>query len=164
VKSFDCPVLRVINTVVPWSTNHVLGIGMNYPEIAIWVNGGTKDSILYNGLKMASVAKPSECLGFADAGSVASPRNTNPDLWQPDPAAGGASGGGVPMFDTPSDYANFPTYTYMVTIPRHNGRLNGIFMDGHAQIIRNSSIGYKYNRTDARSLWARNHNGLNFDD
>jgi prepilin-type N-terminal cleavage/methylation domain-containing protein/prepilin-type processing-associated H-X9-DG protein len=158
VKAFDCPVLTVINTVVPWSTNHVLGIGMNYPEIAIWVNNDPG----YWGLKMSSVAKPSDCLGFADAGSVASPRNSNPDLWQPDPACGGMTGGGGVMFDSPSDYANFATFTGGLTVPRHNGRLNGIFMDGHAQIIRNSSIGYKYNRTDDRALWARNHNGLNY--
>jgi prepilin-type processing-associated H-X9-DG protein len=49
-------------------------------------------------------------------------------------------------------------------MPRHSGRLNAIFMDGHAQAIRNSSIGYKFNRTDDRALWARDHNGLKYTD
>jgi prepilin-type N-terminal cleavage/methylation domain-containing protein/prepilin-type processing-associated H-X9-DG protein len=157
VKCFDCPALRVVNTVVPWSTNHVLGIGMNYPEIAIWVNNDPN----YQGLKMSSVTKPSECLMFADAGSAAA-HTPNPDAWQPDPACGGAQGGGVPIFDAPSDYAVFPTFTLELTLPRHNGRLNGIFIDGHAQPIRNSGIGYNFKRTDDRAFWARDHNGLNY--
>ena len=60
-----------------------------------------------------------------------------------------------------SGTAASPNKQKALTVPRHNGRLNAIFMDGHAQAIKNRSIGYQYNRTDHRALWARNHNGLN---
>jgi prepilin-type N-terminal cleavage/methylation domain-containing protein/prepilin-type processing-associated H-X9-DG protein len=164
LKAYDCPALRVINSVLTYSTNHVLGIGMNYPEIAVWVDPTDTTGQYTHGLKMASVARPVDCLGFADAGTVVTPRDLNPDLWRADPqaasGANAASGGGTIYFETPSDYTVYPVSGKAFSIPRHNGRLNAIFMDGHAQIIRNSSIGYKFSRTDGRALWARNHNGL----
>jgi prepilin-type N-terminal cleavage/methylation domain-containing protein/prepilin-type processing-associated H-X9-DG protein len=155
---FDCTVLQATN--VAGLSPHVLGIGMSYPEIAFWVNAD------FPGFKIASVAKPADCLGFADCGGTISPRDPNPDLWRPDPTVAGGNplGTGGIQFDVPSDYAQFATYTLSVTMPRHSGRLNAIFMDGHAQAIRNSSIGYKFNRTDDRALWARDHNGLKYTD
>jgi hypothetical protein len=113
--------LRVVNSVVVWSTNHVLGIGMNYPEITRWVNPMDTTGVYTHGLRMDTIAKPAECIGFADSGTVVTPKSTNPDNWQADPqAAVGATaslGGGTIWFETPSDYDVYPASGKAFSIP-----------------------------------------------
>jgi prepilin-type N-terminal cleavage/methylation domain-containing protein/prepilin-type processing-associated H-X9-DG protein len=158
-RAFDCPAL--ITSSPGQKAVHQVGIGMNYPEIATWVYVSSTPPC--PPLKMSSVAKPTECIGFGDAGSLdpTKSRPFNPDDWREVVTLGS----GVSIFITPSDYGEWngslAQQTKALTVPRHNGRLNAIFMDGHAAPIKNSSIGYQYNRMDERALWARNHSGLN---
>jgi len=46
-------------------------------------------------------------------------------------------------------------------VPRHNVRVNFLFMDGHDETRRNSSIGWSLARTDPGALWARDHSSIN---
>ena len=45
------------------------------------------------------------------------------------------------------------------SVPRHGKRVNAAFFDGHAILLRNSSIGYDLLRTDPAALWPKNNNG-----
>jgi prepilin-type processing-associated H-X9-DG protein len=64
---------------------------------------------------------------------------------------------GCTYFRASSDTLNFPTGDAL-SVPRHNHRVNWLFMDGHAQTSLNSSGGWYLPSTDANALWARSHN------
>jgi prepilin-type N-terminal cleavage/methylation domain-containing protein/prepilin-type processing-associated H-X9-DG protein len=171
-KAFDCPSL--IQTAVQsagggFATNHMLGIGINYPEIGkIWENA--TPGIPF---KQIGVGIPSRCIGFADAGSVTTATlNLSPDSWLPDTdfdaALAAYWGGGAAYFRSPSDLSGF-TGGDARSLPRHQKRVDFLFMDGHAATQLNSSAGYYgssstfssstlLSRTNPGALWARNHN------
>ena len=92
------------------------------------------------------MAKPSRCIGFADAGAVttASLRN-GPDNWVPDTdfdaVLNAYYGGGCTYFRDPTDSGGFASGDSLA-IPRHGKRVNFLFMDGHVQTARNSSAGW----------------------
>ena len=161
-SAFDCPAL--VNLGVKsigggYATNHMLGIGINMWEIGeIW-----NDSATPKPHHMNAVAQPSQCIGFADAGSVtAATANLDPDDWKPDAAYDAALnafyGGGATYFNSPNpDIASMSTGAR--PIPRHNRRINFLFMDGHAEHMRNSAARWDLPRTDPNTLWARHHLG-----
>ena len=165
-SAFDCPALQrlAIKSIGGGvAANHMLGIGINYPEIGtIWNQaGGPGPGAPY---KQTQIASPSQCIGWGDAGSVtlASLRQkpSNPDNWLPDTAYDATLnqywGGGATYFRDPTD----GTWTTgdALPVPRHGKRVNFLFMDGHAETKKNSSIGWSLSRTDPGALWARDHN------
>jgi prepilin-type N-terminal cleavage/methylation domain-containing protein/prepilin-type processing-associated H-X9-DG protein len=158
---FDCPSMSFLNTLNPGSksTNHVLGVGMNYPEFGKCFSGPG------NELKENQVARPSQAIIFADAGAVtiATRADPNADNWLPDiqydAAALQISGGGMSYFRVPSDSFSYPSGDSR-SLGRHNKRCNFGFFDGHAESLKNSKAGYDLLRTDENALWARDHNGL----
>lgn len=161
-KIFSCPELTwpaMKGIGGGFSTNNALGIGINYPEIGnIWMSFSPGQPY-----KPTQVTTPSRCIGFADAGSVTSASvSKGPDNWVPDTAFGAVlnqyNGGGSTYFRAPSDF-NW-TAGDALPVPRHNGRANFLFMDGHAEIRKNSSIGWFLPRTDPGALWARDHTHL----
>ena len=159
-SAFDCPSLQNLaskNIGGGVATNHMLGIGINYPEIGIiWPVTAPASP-----LKQTQVTMPSQCIGWADAGAVttASVRQ-GPDNWVPDTAYDSVLqqfyGGGATFFRDPTDttWVNGDA----LPVPRHNKRVNFLFMDGHDEAKKNSSIGWSLPRTDPGALWARNHN------
>ena len=160
-SAFDCPSL--INLGIKSiggskATNHMLGLGINYPEIGrIWNNGTPATP-----LKQLQVSIPSRCIGWADAGAVTvGSLRSGPDSWMPDSAYDAALnayyGGGCSYFRSPSDTVNFPTGDAL-SIPRHAKRVNWLFMDAHVETSRNSTGGWYLTSTDPNALWARNHN------
>jgi len=179
-SAFDCPSLMNV-AIKPigggHAFNHMLGIGMNYPEIAtIWsLESGPGAGQPY---KMTSISRPSRCIGFGDAGSVTiASKDLGPDAWVPDAAFDAVLnayyGGGATYLRSPVDSArdplNLPGYMNgdARAIPRHNRRVNFAFMDGHTETMKNSQAGWSVNnnsstpvmpRTDERALWARDHN------
>ncbi len=160
-SAFDCPSLQnlAIKPIGGGSaTNHALGIGICYLEIGII----SHDAAPRAPRKMSQVSRPVDCVGFADAGSVTSGSlvDTTGDLWIPDAAFDSVLnayyGGGATYFRTPLD-GNWSTGDARA-LPRHAKRANYLFMDGHAQTVRNSLGGWNVPRTDSRALWAIDHN------
>jgi prepilin-type N-terminal cleavage/methylation domain-containing protein/prepilin-type processing-associated H-X9-DG protein len=159
-SAFDCPSLvnRAIKNIGgSLATNHCLGIAINYPEIGkLW--RVTDRATPY---KETEVAKPSQCIGFADAGAVTTASlKSGPDNWVPDmeydAVLNAYYGGGCTYFRDPTDAGGFASGDSLA-IPRHGKRVNFLFMDGHAQTTRNSSAGWNLPRTSEAALWARNH-------
>jgi len=161
--AFDCPAL--LNSAVQSAgggiaTNHMLGIGINYPEIGtLW-----DDSSPSIPFKQSGVAIPAQCIGFADAGSVIpATLRSSPDNWLPDTDFDAAMnaywGGGAAYFRSPSD--TLYTTGDALSIPRHLKKVNWVFMDGHSQTILNSQGGWSLSRINQGAHWARNHNGTN---
>jgi prepilin-type processing-associated H-X9-DG protein len=58
----------------------------------------------------------------------------------------------------PSDTYSYQNGDLTRSVPRHGKRLNAAFFDGHAELLRNSSIGYDLPRTNAAALWTKNNN------
>jgi prepilin-type N-terminal cleavage/methylation domain-containing protein/prepilin-type processing-associated H-X9-DG protein len=159
-SAFDCPSLanRATKSIGgSIATNHCLGIAINYPEIGkLWPVGAPQPPY-----KETDVAKPAQCIGFADAGAVTTASlGRGPDNWVPDAAFDAVLnsywGGGCTYFRDPTDAGGFASGDSLA-IPRHARRVNYLFMDGHAQTSRNSSGGWYLPRTSDAALWARNH-------
>ncbi len=162
-SAFDCPALQAFagnatqNIGGGFAVNHMLGIGINEPEIGII----SQDKAPSMPLKQSQVVSPSLCIGWGDAGAViAASVRRGPDNWVPDAQYDALSfsylGYGATYFRAPSD----PNWTGgdALPVPRHNQRVNFLFMDGHDETRKNSSIGWLLQRTDSGALWARDHN------
>ena len=161
---FDCPSTRFMaskNIGGSVSTNHTLGIAYNYPEYGrCWTSTDARPGVI----KETGIKKPSASIVFADGGAVTPATvNLGADDWVPDiqydAAAMQYEGGGVSYFRVPSDSGGFATGDSR-SLPRHNKRCNFGFADGHAEAMRNSAAGYKYNRMNEMALWARDHNSM----
>jgi prepilin-type N-terminal cleavage/methylation domain-containing protein/prepilin-type processing-associated H-X9-DG protein len=155
-KSFSCPALTQPSTDGGGgsvSTNHALGIGMNYPEYG-WISPrqGFSNPV-YTASKEGQVNSPSQSIVFADAGTVSNPDETDADNWQEVPATGCA------YFRVPSDSYYYSLNGDSRSVPRHGGQVNAAFFDGHVLKLRNSLIHYDLPRTNAAVLWAKNNNG-----
>jgi len=163
-SAFDCPALQnaaSLNIGGSRATNHMLGIGINISEIGRWWQNTNPAPLITH---MSAVAQPANCIGFGDAGSVTTATaSLGPDDWQPDTAYDAVLnayyGGGATYFNSPNpDLASMPSNSR--PIPRHNRRINFLFMDGHAQTMLNSAARWDLPRTDPATLWARQHNSL----
>jgi prepilin-type N-terminal cleavage/methylation domain-containing protein/prepilin-type processing-associated H-X9-DG protein len=165
-SAFDCPSLVNLATKSVgggFAANHMLGIGINYPEIGtLW-----QDATPGKPYKLDGISTPSRCIGFADAGSVTiASKALSPDNWLPDAGYDAVLnayyGGGATYFRSPSDAGGFDSGDARA-VPRHNKRVNFLFMDSHAEVYRNSKAGWSGTaagslpRTDPSALWARKH-------
>lgn len=118
------------------------GIGMNHPVIGVWIwansSGGS--------LKLSQIAHPGKTVCFADAGQISNPNEPDPDKWIEIPNAG------TYIYRTPT---NEPWYTSdpCRVVNRHNGKADCIFLDGHAQAMPVSKLGFQYPIHDPRVLW-----------
>jgi prepilin-type processing-associated H-X9-DG protein len=89
---------------------------------------------------------------YADAAAISNPDEPDADNWKEIPATGCA------YFRVPSDPASYPQGDSR-SVPRHGGRVNAAFFDGHVVLLRNSDIRYDLPRTDPAIQWAKNNNG-----
>lgn len=162
LKAFDCPSLtaNASKSIGGGKSDlHALGLGMNYPELAA-IAGSTATTV--NWIKENKVAKPTACIIYADSGAVttATANNPNADLWVPDAGYDAVLqqyyGGGATYFRVPSAGAGY-TSGDARSVPRHGGRCNFGFVDGHAESLKNSNAGYKYPRQNQLALWAIDH-------
>jgi prepilin-type processing-associated H-X9-DG protein len=82
-----------------------------------------------------------------------------PDNWVPDVVYDSSlqqyDGGGCTYFSCPN-VGGFAVGN-PVAVPRHDKKINFLFMDGHAQTSHNSSAGWNLPRTADGALWARDH-------
>jgi len=155
-KVFNCPSLVLPATGGGGgsvSTDNALGIGMNYPEYG-WIAPDTGFPYpIYTASKENQVAQPSQSVVFADAGRISNPDEPNADNWQEAAATGCA------YFRVPSDSFYVSLNGDSRSVPRHGGRVNAAFFDGHVASLRNSAIRYDLPRTDAANQWSRNNGG-----
>ena len=106
-----------------------------------------------------SVRNPSQTVVFADSGKVTSspsPTANNADDWQEDTSASAFGPGAYTVaFDVPSFWPGPNTWIQVgrLTIPRHNKRLSTVWFDGHAELFKNSDLGYGYPAGDPNALW-----------
>jgi prepilin-type N-terminal cleavage/methylation domain-containing protein/prepilin-type processing-associated H-X9-DG protein len=152
---FNCPALTLpaINGMGgAVSTNNPLGIGMNYPEYGWLAAQPGVPFLVYNSARENQVANASQSIVYADAAEISNPTEPDADNWHEVPATGGA------YFRVPSDTVNFPNVDSH-SVPRHDGRVNAAFFDGHALLLRNSAIRYDLPRTNSAVLWAKNNIG-----
>ena len=162
-SAFDCPSLQSLATKSiggGFAANHMLGIGINYPEIGtLWQDSNPSP----RPFKLSGVANPVRCIGWGDAGAVTiASKNLSPDNWLPDAAFDAVLnayyGGGATYFRSPSDSGGYASGDARA-IPRHNRRVNFLFMDAHAEAMLNSRAGWTLSRMNDGALWARNHKG-----
>jgi prepilin-type N-terminal cleavage/methylation domain-containing protein/prepilin-type processing-associated H-X9-DG protein len=154
----DCPALVDPATKASgglYSSIRSLGIGMNFPEYGWTANTPGGPQHPYSKAKENQVTQPSQSVVYADAAEISNPSEANADNWKEVPATGSI------FFRVPSDLNNGEYAKGDArSVPRHNGRVNASFFDGHITAVKNSSFGYQLARTDDNALWARNHNGL----
>lgn len=162
-SAFDCPSLQSLATKSiggGFAANHALGIGINYPEIGtLWQDSNPSP----RPFKLTAVTSPARCIGFADAGAVTiASKNLAPDKWVADTAFDAVLnayyGGGATYFRSPSDSGGYDSGDSRA-LPRHNRRVNMLFMDAHAQATLNSTAGWTLSRVNDGALWARHHRG-----
>ena len=160
-SAFDCPSLQNLAAKSiggGFATNHMLGIGISAFEVGKTLTGATPPPPR----KMNQIQRPSQCIGFADAGSVTAGTASEPtgDGWVPDAQYDAALqlylGYGATYFRVPVD-GNFPSGDAR-SLPRHAKRVNWLFMDAHAELSKNSKAGWNLPRMDANNLWAIDHN------
>jgi prepilin-type processing-associated H-X9-DG protein len=155
---FNCPALSLPATSAgggSTSTNHPLGLGMNYPEYGWLATVPNFPYPVYNHVNENQVTRPAQSIVYADAGGISNPGEPDADFWREIPATGCA------YFRVPSDSVGSTPYSLgdSRSVPRHDGQVNTVFFDGHASKLRNSAILYNLPRTDSTILWSKNNNG-----
>ncbi|MEQ2009808.1 MAG: type II secretion system protein [Limisphaerales bacterium] len=148
-KIFNCPALKVDSTTVassttPGASGYPLGIGMSFRAGA---GGLTFTASSTTKSREVEVAKPSATLIFADAGNLVTPINADPDLWVEKPLASAV------YFRPPTDGTY--TTTPVRVVARHVGKTPAGFVDGHAESIKPSAIGFQFAAGNSLSLWDR---------
>jgi prepilin-type processing-associated H-X9-DG protein len=160
-KIFDCPAMKVekaLNQGGSLSDLNALGIGLNFPEYGITVPvASPPPSSTYR--KESDTRKPSESVVFADSGGVQEPTPVGDgDNWTEYRLPDLFTGVGAAFFRSPSAGASFDSGDNghpVRAIPRHGRRVNVAHLDGRAENVRNSNLGWRYPRGDARALWDR---------
>ncbi len=135
----------------PLTPGNKLGIGMNHPDLGLYipVNGACVREI--------KVLQPSDTIIFGDAATVqqAYSPTVKPDEWKAvDPKAGRY------LWRTPGNTIYWESVDPARMINRWNGKANAIFIDGHADLMPVSKMGFqdpvtgvKINRLDPRAMW-----------
>jgi prepilin-type N-terminal cleavage/methylation domain-containing protein/prepilin-type processing-associated H-X9-DG protein len=155
-KPYNCPALAEPATGGEGgslSAVNTLGLGMNFPEYGWTVpkpGGGVHP---FSIAREVGVERPSASLIYADAAQVSNPTEPNPDAWAERKTTG------CIFFRVPSDVFKYPSGDSR-SVPRHAGRVNTAWFDGHVEAVKNSSLGYNLPRMDEGAKWARNHYGI----
>lgn len=113
------------------SVHNGFGIAMNHPDIGRW---------LVDPMRITRVKVPVDTLVLADAGLIANPSETKPDLWYEVPNKQQL------YFRTPLNDKSGGYYTSDPerAFNRHTKRCVSAFADGHAAAARVSSFGFQY--------------------
>ncbi len=138
---YNCPSITWISSEAAAggskSTN-VLGIGINWPNLGHPVSAGST----WTPVKVSDVRYPSATVAFADAAGILNPREPNPDNWIEDKGVSQEMGTGVSFFRCPNCAVQNWTSGDARVVPRHGDRANTAWVDGHAETVRNSTLGW----------------------
>lgn len=128
-----------LNSVTCTSTTKY-GIGMNHPELGLWLRSGPK---------IDSVRMPSKTVMFADQARIQNVNEPDPEKWIPtEPERN------FVHFRVPSNgiwYYSMPDRAYA----RHMNRINSLFVDGHAENTMISDLGFQYPKNHEKAFWDR---------
>ncbi|MBI3852071.1 MAG: prepilin-type N-terminal cleavage/methylation domain-containing protein [Verrucomicrobia bacterium] len=123
------------------------GIGLSLGELAGWVDPATF-------WKASSVTKPSDTMALADTSEIVNPNAKSPDDWKDENPQRTSC-----LFRCPSD--DWWTVNPQRPNNRHNKRCVTGWVDGHAESVKVSSLGFQYYSSgvapDPRWKWARVH-------
>jgi prepilin-type N-terminal cleavage/methylation domain-containing protein len=165
-KVYDCPAVKnAAGSGFNRSTNSMLGIGINFSRYGKIM--GQPD--FPNRMKESAIRRPSRFLTFADTGAAtAATANLtaggllDTDSWVEDDSFDlqtndasldeSNSGTGSCFFRAPTE-PGFVKGTAR-TLPRHSGRVVSGYADVHVEVVRNSALGFQWDRTDLRALWS----------
>ena len=147
---FSCPFLTLpaANVGGAESSTQPLGIGIVYATFDI--NKWFKES---------SVRHPTSLMCFGDSGNpanVTALTNPGPDNWVENSSADG-TGTCLLRYIGPNGKPAGSSQFIQVAMPRHNHRLNVVFGDGHAALMKNSELGWGLAATDPNALWSLTH-------
>ena len=126
------------------------GIGINHIELSFspWNYYTPIPPPTYQGIR-----NPVETVYIADTGRIANPQERDPDLWVEE------RGAQLLYFLTPT-HGHFQQINPHRVFNRHAGRANAGFVDGHAEAVRVSTLGFQYQLSgiapDPRIKWDRN--------
>lgn len=123
------------------------GIGINYPEIG--VQGDTLAGAP-NRVRLNQVRQPAATVAFGDNQDVANPNEPDPDQWTVKQTLSRY----CIVFRTPPDLPAYNTDPYRI-VNRHHGRANTAHVDGHAEMVRVSKVGFQFPRGHLLALWDR---------
>ena len=141
VQIYNCPSITWISSGAAAggsrSTN-VLGIGINWPNLGVPV--GTAGNWIP--IKITEVAHPDQTVVFADSAGILNPREPNPDNWIEDKGISMTMGTGVSFFRCPDCAVENWTSGDARVVPRHADRANTGWADGHAESVKNSTLGW----------------------
>jgi prepilin-type processing-associated H-X9-DG protein len=138
---YDCPSSRHLLSGASDQNAHVFGIALNHPELSPYAVVAEAAP-----MRETMVSRPSTAIVFADAGSVTFGSKTKTaDKWWPDAEADKQAmaqfGFGRLYFRVPSN-TGYWNMDPVRSIPRHNNRCNFGFFDGHAEVLKNTAVGY----------------------
>ena len=132
IKIYHCP--SVAGTLG-------FGISMNHPEIGRHLE-------IAPPILERMVMHPSATVVFGDAYLISNPTEANPDRWVPDNNTAAYS----LFFRTPTNWGYWDDSPWRI-YNRHRGRANVAHVDGHAEAVRTSVLGFQYPEGDPRALW-----------
>lgn len=114
------------------------GIGMNHPELGVWLRKGTH---------ISAVRDPAKTVAFADSAVVENTDEQDPDLWL-------ARNPERPtiFFRTPNNLPWFNTLPARV-YARHSGKTNALFADGHAEYLYPKELGFEFPKNHPKAYW-----------
>jgi prepilin-type N-terminal cleavage/methylation domain-containing protein/prepilin-type processing-associated H-X9-DG protein len=143
-KSYQCAAYKFLNRG-PAS----FGIGMCYPELGASYQPGNPVHLV------SQVTQPSGTVIFGDSAfiTVAQMTEFDPDKWVSDEASptGNAAFWLAPTAAPPSYFGSYPDRTRLVN--RHNQWSAVGMVDGHAETMRSSQIGFDQPRGSGGALW-----------
>jgi prepilin-type N-terminal cleavage/methylation domain-containing protein len=119
------------------------GIGMNHPELGLWLEGPAP-------VTETQIAQPSATVLYGDSGPIANKEEPYPDKW----VLNDSYGGKWLLFRTPN---NEPWYTTMPQriYNRHHGVANTAHVDGHVVAVKAGTIGFQHPLRHPSAYWDR---------
>ena len=129
-----------IHTCPSVTATNGFGIGMNHPELGRFLTFAAS-------IKESQVKKPAATVVFGDAHLIRNPTERDPDKWAPKGSVADF------LFRTPNNEPWYTTENPVRIYNRHNGRANVAHVDGHAEAVRTSTIGFRYPEGHALALW-----------
>ncbi len=124
------------------------GIGLNHHELSHWLPQQGVE------IKLTSIKRPVETVHLGDSAVIGNPDEPDPDQWKATTEANRQHTVFRTVFyRTPNNgaYTSLPSRI----VNRHGGRASMLFVDGHAEAKRSSSVGFQHPRGHELAHWDR---------